>query len=578
MIGSLELLHFREMPRDGEELPLKSCSVSRRDYSWAAILAAVVVGVYLVWNGEFTMPLLHGDEGGYLGNARRFVDSVGVSAHGYLAGYSLLLVPSAMVTDDPWLFYRLSLDTNALIAGATAAMLFALHRVLFPASDRWYALAAAVFGIMVAGVAVFPLYAMSENVLVPGIVGATLILVIAARCESPSRRRGLLVSFAFICGFTAWANPRGLAVVFAGLVVAAALAIMLERWTMVDFAVVLGVTAATFVIGEIVNDIVVGKVYGAPGSDPTAYIDTITDTSLWTSIGLNMVRRIGYLTIASVGLMWAAGVWALKSPGKFWANPHDRSVIIALSFTAFALLPSLLLNSLTMGLTSESRMDQLFYGRYLEIYLPVLVVIGIGLVVTRLSRSEMRLVALLSFTASIVAAAALSIDLIDRIFAPINAVAIYALSVYVGKSLIGAFVLGGIVCGAVWLVMASRIRAGLVLGGLTLILILLPAHMVALAPYRQWRDAQMAIPVALVEMQREDRLECVAIMPTGDNWHQAHHYEYLVPGTLIEPWEDSACDLVVGTGSQRPKGGSIEVLAHEPTLDIYLWRLMSNTG
>ena len=115
----------------------------------ALVVSVLVAGVLLVLNGEFILPMLYGDEGGYLANARRVTDSVGVSLHGYLAGYSLFLIPPALATNDPWLFYRLALDVNAVLAGATAGMLVLLSRMLLPRVSRPLTGAAAVLAMAV---------------------------------------------------------------------------------------------------------------------------------------------------------------------------------------------------------------------------------------------------------------------------------------------------------------------------------------------------------------------------------------------------------------------------------------------
>ena len=97
-------------------------------------------------------------------------------------------------------------------------------------------------------------------------------------------------------------------------------------------------------------------------------------------------------------------------------------------FVVTALGVSLVLNSMTMGLMAESRYDQLIYGRYLEIYLPPIIAIAVGLVATRAALIDLRIVAVLSVTVPAVSAALLSFESTDRLFAPINAVAIYALA------------------------------------------------------------------------------------------------------------------------------------------------------
>jgi hypothetical protein len=557
---------------------LESLLVSRRDYVLASVVAVLVASIYFVLNGGFELPILHGDEGGYLGNARRVADAVGVSRHGYLAGYSLFLVPAAIATTDPWVFHSLALDTNALMAGATAGIMVLISRTLFPELSELKAVVAAVLAMLVTGVAVFPFYAMSESVLVPAISGSSLLLILAARCEAPVQRRVLLAAFSFLCAFSAWANVRGLALVFAGVAISVVLLFVIDAWQPTDLLVVLGVVGVGLVLGDVVNDAIVGSVSSAPGSDTSGYLDAIRDVGQWPRVGLNIVRRIGYLTVASAGMIWAVVVWLVKQRRSRWVPSDDGSIVVAVLFVLFALGLSLVLNSLTMGLLSSSRTDQLFYGRYIEIYLPVLVVVAVGLVASRLSSSEMRIVALLSLVSSIIAAAALSIESTRQFDAPVNAIAIYTIAVFVDLNLVVAFGVGGIFSALAWLVMSMRLRIGLVYAGAALAVLAMTAYFSVLLPPQQWRDAQVAIPLALLELQQEEQLECIAVHAIEDAWHQIHLYEFVVPGTVVERSPNSDCAVRVGSALQYVAAEDAIRLAYEPALDLYLWRVTDSVG
>ena len=538
----------------------------------AFVVSVLVAGVFLVLNGEFVLPMLYGDEGGYLGNARRVADSVGASLHGYLAGYSLFLIPPALATNDPWIFYRLALDVNAVLAGATAGMLVLLSRMLFPRISRPMAGVAALLAMTIGGVSVFPYYAMSENVLVPAIVAASLLLVLALRSEAAMPRRKLLAGFSFVCAFPAWANPRGLAIAVGGIAIAAVLLVLIDAWQPSDLLVVLGVMGAGLVLGELVNRAIVGTVTGTPGTDPAPYLDVIRDVGLWGSVALNFVRRLGYLTVASVGMIWVVVVWLARTFSHRSVSTEERDIVVTSLFVGVGVALSVVLNSMTIGLVEDARADLLFYGRYFEIFLPVLVVIAVGLAVSRLSRSEMRIVALLSLVSAVIAAAALSVESLDRAYTPINAISIYAIAVFMELDVVLAFVVGGVVAGSVWLAMSVRLRMGLAYAGAALVVIAISAYGSVLLPPRQWRSTQVVISEALLDMQKANQLECLGVLPFPDEWHQTHQYLYFVPGLDLEQSANPLCGLRVGSAPQyAARSGAIR-LAYEPVLDLYLWR------
>jgi hypothetical protein len=277
-------------------------------------------------------------------------------------------------------------------------------------------------------------------------------------------------------------------------------------------------------------------------------------------------------------MIWAVVVWLVKQRRSRWVATGDGSIVILVLFVSIALGLSLVLNSLTMGHLNYLKPDRLFYGRYIEIYLPVLVVVAVGLVASRLSVSDMRIVALLSFVSPIVAAAALSIESTRPFDMPFNATAIYAIAAFVDRNLVVAFVVGGIVSALVWLVMSVRLRIGLIYAGAALAFLAMTAYSNVLLPTQQWRDAQVAIPLALLELQQEEHLPCIAVLPIEDAWHQIHLYDFIVPGAVVERSPNSDCAIRVGSAPQYFAAKDAIPLAYEPALDLYLWRVTDSVG
>ena len=126
----------------------------------------------------------------------------------------------------------------------------------------------------------FPLYAMSESVLVPAIVGSSLLLALALGTADTTTRRWYLAGVAFVAAFSTWANPRGLAIVLAGIAIVALLAVISDSWRVGDVLIVIGVAAVTVLVGNVVNGLIVGDIV-APGSDASNYLGTVKDVSLW---------------------------------------------------------------------------------------------------------------------------------------------------------------------------------------------------------------------------------------------------------------------------------------------------------
>ncbi len=535
------------------------------------VFGSLVALLHLVLNNAFTVPMLHPDEGGYLGNARQIVEHVGSSSEGYLAGYSLLLVLPASLASDPWLFYSYALDVNAVLAGMTAGLLVVVFRGVFPKQSMLLALVAASFASFVSGIFIVRNFALGDNLLILLIVLASLLLLRSTLSVTKLRRRLLLGAFGAVCALSTWVNPRGVAVVVSGVVVVAAFALVENRKRLVDIAIVLVVAGFVFLLGRTINGLILGATSTAPGGSASLYLDAFLQAERWSGVFVNIVRRVGYLSVASVGGIWAVMIWAVRSRRAEHRTDSDSGALSIVVFLFVAIGISLVFNSFTMGFGEDARVDHLFYGRYLEVYLPVLVVLAVGVAASSMSAADSRVVALISATSGFIAAIALSLEPLDGPAIFTNVSSVWVFSVFTNSNLVLAFFLGGFLTALTWIAVSIRPRLGLAWMGAALVGMSVTMYLALLSSASPF-GAQVEIPRALIEINSQDREECVSLLPRADAEFIAHQYNFLVPGIVLEESSSPTCSLRVGSRIQHAADMDSDLLVKETIGDLYLWR------
>src|SRR5438445_13381693 len=95
-------------------------------WRWPAALFGVTVVVHLALVHGMRAPIIHTDEYAYLDIARYLAHGGRLPRADYYPGYSLTLLPVALLTKDPLTLYRGALVVNALLAGVTTVLAYVL--------------------------------------------------------------------------------------------------------------------------------------------------------------------------------------------------------------------------------------------------------------------------------------------------------------------------------------------------------------------------------------------------------------------------------------------------------------------
>jgi len=518
---------------------------------WMPILASVVGFAHLVIALAMTVPIIHGDEAGYLGNAMQMLKGVGRTGEGYFAGYSILLVPAAAVTTSPLAFFTASLVVNAVLAVGAFLLIYRLVRGLLPeAPTAWLALAAFAASMLPAPM-MLSAVAMADNALLVVVPLVALGMVLAERRDSST----LWILSSLIAGFAYWTNPRGV-LVSAAYVISAAASGWVAHRSMRWIITALVPTTTMMLFGHFFNKAIVGG-SSAPGTRPSELADALArvgDVHQWQSILALISGRVSYLVVASAGLALVGFVWLGTG---LWRNIRAHTsdgTIGARIFLDLGIASTIVLSSISFTRETFIRADYLIYGRYSEVFLPTLTAIGAVVVLTILSRRSRSRFGVLVVGTAIVAAAAMRYA--RPPLAPeawvnwLNVPSLWWIRGFLGHSYLGRMlVLGALVSAALWLVMIYNRLVGTLLVAASFAAaswLVVSGYAIAGSVSRADQTV-LAGHVATLESAGVE-ITCIAVDWPGASFFHVRQYQFLLPQIVFIDATSSAsdaCNLVV---------------------------------
>jgi len=540
----------------------------------ALIAVHVWMSLHLPGKGPFGLP----DEAGYLGNATFLVHGYGRSVFGYSGGYSLLLVPAALLRSSPHEYYQAALLTNAVFAPLSAVLAYLLVRELFP--DVTTTGAALVAGTVALQPFLFTIaqLAMSENALIPTTLLAALLLAKYAKNRSigVGLAGGLVASFAF------WISPRGILVAGAfGLALLVVRPRSRER-----VAALLAITVAMgacVAVGFVFNE----KLRGGekvPGVQSVSTMPPFGRLSTWRDLVAGVGARLGYLGAASLGLaligFCVAAVWALEHPNAKEPKDGQARAVVGV-FASVSVVTTLVFSTLV---TKVGRIDHLYFGRYIEGVAMPLVAIGGGWLVSRsASRAGRHKVVLTAAGTTVAIAAFLSLaGLFPNPPAisteiSINVTALVAIRSLAGVHGLNAPVLvGGLVVGAVLLFRLIDSRLTLVA---MVVLFAVGAYSIDNDYVRVaslvW-GSHSAVAASLVRLQQAGLTDrCIRYEADSSVWALGND-SYQMPKWKLKPArrkQPASCRALMLTPGHRPTAaaGDWRLVSSETFVESALW-------
>lgn len=342
----------------------------------AVVLVASVAAAHAVLAGQLRVPIIYGDELGYLENARYLARGGQPPALTYYPGLSLLLVPAWLATTHALTVWR-----AAQGVGVAASVVTAVECVILGSccgldrAARW---------LVAVAVATYPpvlLYsdvALSESLFQAVFLGAVLVVAAASRPAAGRSERGLWGAAGLLAASLVVVHPRGYAVVAAVVLTGA---VVLRPWRsnrlaglslVTGLLLGFGMARVLLVSTRAVN--VVGRTDYAAG----AVIGRNLSGHAVGTLLVGVAGRLFYLTLATVGLApLAIAVGAVAAVAVLKGDARPRQVaraFVGLSAVGVIALSAVLVNG-------GSRADQLVHGRYVDAVAAPLIVVGLAEVI-----------------------------------------------------------------------------------------------------------------------------------------------------------------------------------------------------
>lgn len=348
----------------------------RRSYRAAWVLVGVATAISFVGRlllaRSVVSPFIFQDEGGYVGVARLLAgDTPELYGPTYLPGWGALLAPAAAVL-EPGALQNAAQGLNAAAAAAVIPVLHLVGLRLARLRPLLSAGAAIAGGAMAASILQATML-LPEVLLVLVVAGTVLAVHRALQVSSvPSAVLGGVAA-----GATYAVHPRAIVVVVAVVVVAVA-AWRVRVITPAAAGALGGSALAVVAVTQVAHAWATDRLYPA-GTMPSLAGSPVG--ALGEPIGATVITagQAWYLVVATLGLVPLGLLVAARVGWNERATPRG----LAMGFVVLGVLGSLALGTIgsyQVGIgTDVGRADLPVYGRYLEQWVPVLVVLAPGL-------------------------------------------------------------------------------------------------------------------------------------------------------------------------------------------------------
>ena len=346
--------------------------VSRLHVS-VAVCAAVVAGTCSLWVALRQYgPTVHPDEWGFLLNGQVIVGHAEAqvpTGSFYPAGFGVITGALALLTGSIAGEYRATLVVNFLLCLLVAWLARRVAMRVFGVSGRM-ALLAAALAFVAPGTVVSSLYAWPET----AARAAFLLFVLGFHRTAETRTGRRVLALGFLVGFMPVLHGRFTLVV----PVVCAVILWWGARRVITGTVALvscGLTAVSYLAGRALNRMVKHDLYAQAWGQEDRLLKRIVNPSLWPALVRTMTGQSWYLIVTTGGLFMVASFLVWKSTRS---APLRESATDPRRLTTMVIGAATVLLVFTGGLQLlyGSRGDHLVYGRYVEILVPVILVMG----------------------------------------------------------------------------------------------------------------------------------------------------------------------------------------------------------
>jgi len=332
--------------------------------------------------------VVYPDEFGYWASAAKNIgyDWTEVASLGsyYSFGYSLLLTPILWIFKGGVAAYRAAVIVNLMLQCASVCLIFGIFRRLYPREDALDIIYAVGIGVMYPVWMFYVQTTLCETLItfmyilicylflrvlqtpkvyfVIGLIVSIIYIVFVHM-----RTVGLAIAAVMVLVLWAWKNPKMRKFIALGLLIAIA-------------GAVAGIVIKSGIVSSVYGDADKSRLEGNTFAGQIVAIRQILTMEGMVRLLRGSAAKLYYLGAASFGLFYIAIISLLKNAGRLIASLFKgRKIDWTDLFEAFLLLSFLgQFGITTIYMNKPARLDEIFYGRYNEYLLPILM--GIGLI------------------------------------------------------------------------------------------------------------------------------------------------------------------------------------------------------
>ncbi|MCK5829022.1 MAG: hypothetical protein KAH20_01835 [Methylococcales bacterium] len=339
------------------------------NYLFPSGLALIAGLTVFLFNSSIVGPTIQPDEGSYLAIAAAIAGFPNDFASSFHGGYSIFISLAFFVAETPQIIWGVVRAINATLFASSVLALFLLAKHFSPnCTLREKAVAVGVVSLYPAGV-IMAGYSSSQVAFVP-----VFLFMLLSYLRAIHRERGSWMVLGVISGLLYWIHPTAAAPIIAIICGSFYIASKRNRY---DLFVILLLTIISMVLlyKEGMNFIVQEHMSISGRSPNYHYPDAMEFLSpLFSLTGIKEVvaritGQIFYFSLGSVGLFWL-GLFALTPTLFNEEKPSDNTLLQENAVAIFiwlALVGTMMMTALLFTWKIEAqRLDQWFYGRYVE--------------------------------------------------------------------------------------------------------------------------------------------------------------------------------------------------------------------
>lgn len=331
--------------------------------------------------GEVYGPLIFPDEIGYWGSAAKMkgYDWSGVlSLNSYYSyGYGILLRIILGFTTDAIMAYRLAIVMNAIFMGISLVLIYQIGRKLFPKEEKVRMVLTGSCGILYSAFLFYMQTTLTEVILMMLYLAIVYLLI----CYIQNPKCIFAISLAFILVYTYFVHMRTIAIIIAAVMTLLILGIRFPKYrkTLIIFFLFMGIAliAGIFLKEEMTNSLYsAANISTLQGNDYGGQWDKIK--SIFSVDGIkkflfSIIGKFFYLGIATFGTIYYGIASVIRNLSASFKK--KEAVCLIWFFLGISFIGQFLITSIYM--LEGSYVDTTLYGRYHEMILPVLIMMGI---------------------------------------------------------------------------------------------------------------------------------------------------------------------------------------------------------